>query len=186
VNNRETLFCRRQATTIFCRVFGEARKRFAFELRGFWLEEEWLSFYIKPADGFQLPAIMQWVKQTFAVWFNLRADRTGHVWGDWYWSRGLEGEPPEWAEEVDWEAVEVAAETGEISFEMCPPDGVSPLVAETPAETGFSPQNPAGASTQSPSARPPNNGPGRDPPNPQPRGAPLVRLAFQKANADAL
>jgi hypothetical protein len=91
----------------------------------------------------QLPAIMQWVKQTFAVRFNLGEDRTGHVWGDRYWSQVLAGEPPEWAAEVDWEAVEAAAETGEISFGPCPPDGVSPLSAETPAETGFSPQNPA-------------------------------------------
>jgi hypothetical protein len=143
INTREPLFRRRQATVIFCRVFGEAGRRFVFELRGFRLEEEQLSFYIKPADGLQLPAIMQWVKQTFAVRFNRRAERTGHIWGDRYWSKVLEGEPPEWAAEVDWEAVEVAAETGEISFEPCPPDGVRSLTEETPAEGGFSPQNPA-------------------------------------------
>jgi hypothetical protein len=51
INNHEPLFCRRQAIAIFCRVFGEVRKSFAFELRGGRLEEEWLSFYIKPADG---------------------------------------------------------------------------------------------------------------------------------------
>jgi hypothetical protein len=141
---REKLSCRRrQAIEIFCRVFGEARGRFVFELRGFRLDEEWLSFYIKPADGLQLPAIMQWVKQTFAVRFNLSTDRTGHVWGDRYWSRVVEGEPPEEAGEVDWEAVDVAAVTGEISFRTWSPDGVSPLTAETSAEGGFSPQNPA-------------------------------------------
>jgi hypothetical protein len=59
INNRDPLFCRRQAIAIFCRVFGEAQKRFVFELRGFWLDGEWLSFYIKPADGLRLPAIMQ-------------------------------------------------------------------------------------------------------------------------------
>jgi hypothetical protein len=136
-------FGRQQAVAIFWRVFGEARGRFAFEIRGFRLDGEWLSFYIKPADGLQLPSIMQRVKQTFAVRFNLSADRTGHVWGDRYWSRVVEGEPPEEAVEVDWEAVEAAAETGVISFGTCPPDGVSPLTGETPAETGFSPQNPA-------------------------------------------
>jgi hypothetical protein len=124
-------------------VFGEARKRFAFELRGFRLDEERLSFYIKPSDGLQLPAIMQWVKQTFAVRFNRGAERTGHVWGDRYWSRVVEGEPPEEAVDVDWEAVKVAAETGVISFEAQPPDGVSPPLAENPAEGGFSPRNPA-------------------------------------------
>jgi hypothetical protein len=143
INNREPLFRRRQAMAIFCRVFSEARRRFTFELRGFRLEEERLSFYVKPADGLQLPAIMQWMKQTFAVRFNLRTERTGHIWGDRYWSRVLEEEPPEWAGEVDWAAVETAAETGVISFGTCPPDGVSPLTAENPAESGFSPQTPA-------------------------------------------
>jgi hypothetical protein len=143
INNREPLFCRRQAIAIFCRVFGEARERFAFELRGFRLVEEQMSFYIRPADGLQLPAIMQWVKQTFVVRFNRCEGRTGHVWGDRYWSRVVEGEPPKEAGEVDWAAVDVGAETGEISFGPCPPDGVSPLTAENPAEAGFSPQPPA-------------------------------------------
>jgi hypothetical protein len=79
----------------------------------------------------------------FTVRFNLGMGRTGHVWRDRYWSRVLEGEPPEWAGEVDWAAVDVGAETGEISFGMWPSDGVSPLTGETPAEGGFSPQNPA-------------------------------------------
>jgi REP element-mobilizing transposase RayT len=143
INNREHLFRRRQAVAVFCQVFGEARKRFAFELRGFRLEEEWLSFFIKPADGLQLPAIMQWVKQTFAVRFNRCEERTGHIWGDRYWSQVVKGEPPEWAAEVEWEAVDVAAETGVLSFGTRSPNGVSPPAAENPAETGFSPQTPA-------------------------------------------
>jgi hypothetical protein len=89
--------------------------------------EERLSFYIKPADGLQLPAIMQWVKQTFAVRFNRRGERSRHVWGDRYWSRVVEGEPPEEAGEVDWAAVDVGAETGEIAFRTWPSDRVSPL-----------------------------------------------------------
>jgi hypothetical protein len=143
INNREPLFCRQQAVAVFCQVFGEARGRFVFELRGFRLDEEWLLFYIKPAEGLQLPAIMQWVKQTFAVRFNRRTKRTGHVWGDRYWSRVLEGEPPEGAGEVDWAAVAVGAVTGVLSSGGRPSDGVSPLSAETPAENRFSPQPPA-------------------------------------------
>jgi hypothetical protein len=129
---------------IFCRMLGEARERFVFELRGFRLDEEWLSFYIRPADGMQLPAIMQWLKQTFAVRFNLYAGRTGHIWGDRYWSRVLEGEPPDWAEEMNWEAVKLAAdEAGVLSSGTRPPDGVSPLTAENPVEPGYSCQSPA-------------------------------------------
>jgi hypothetical protein len=59
INNREPLFSRQEAIAIFCRVFGEAHGRFAFGLCGFRIEEEWLSFYIKPEDGLQLPVIMQ-------------------------------------------------------------------------------------------------------------------------------
>jgi hypothetical protein len=82
----------------------------------FRLEEEWLSFYIRLADGLQLPAIMQWLKQTFSVRFNRSVGRTGHIWGDRYWSRVLEEGPPHGVGEVDWAAVDVGAEMGEISF----------------------------------------------------------------------
>jgi hypothetical protein len=58
LNNCERLFRRRQAIAIFCQVFGEAGRLFAFELRGFALVEERLSFYIRPMDGLQLPTIM--------------------------------------------------------------------------------------------------------------------------------
>jgi hypothetical protein len=42
---------------------------------------------------------MQWVKQTYSVRYNLYDGRTGHIWGDRYWSEIVPGEPPEDAEE---------------------------------------------------------------------------------------
>jgi hypothetical protein len=111
INGGEPLFREQQrAKTLLFRLLIEARKMFTFEMRGFALEGELLSFYIKPADGFQLPKIMQWLKQTFAVRFNLRTGRTGHRWGDRYWSEVLEGEPPEGAAAVDWKVMEAEAE----------------------------------------------------------------------------
>jgi hypothetical protein len=41
---------------------------------------------------------MKWIKETFAVRFNLLDGRTGHIWGDRYSSEIIVGEPPEWAE----------------------------------------------------------------------------------------
>jgi hypothetical protein len=38
---------------------------------------------------------MKWMKQVFARRFNLAAGRTGHIWGDRYWSQVVEGEPEE-------------------------------------------------------------------------------------------
>jgi hypothetical protein len=57
-----------------------------------------VSFFIKPADGLQLPEIMQWIKQTYSVRYNVYDGRTGHIWGDQYESEIVEG-PPEDAEE---------------------------------------------------------------------------------------
>jgi hypothetical protein len=91
-------------------VLIEAKKRFDFELRGLVLSEAWLSFYIKPADGYQLPEIMQWMKQTFSVRFNITTWRIGHVWGDRYKSKILPGEPPPMAVAVDWKWVTMMAE----------------------------------------------------------------------------
>jgi hypothetical protein len=122
-------------------VFGEAHGRFAFKLRGFRLEKECLSFYIKPADGLQLPAIMQWVKQTFAVRFNRRGGRTGHVWGDRYWSRVLEGDPPEEAGEV-LEGGGCGGRDGSAVFQGVAAGWGQPPAAENPAE----PPGPASAS----------------------------------------
>jgi hypothetical protein len=38
---------------------------------------------------------MKWLKQVFAQRYNRAQGREGHIWGDRYWSRILEGEPPE-------------------------------------------------------------------------------------------
>ncbi|MDR1229889.1 MAG: transposase [Spirochaetaceae bacterium] len=108
VNNREPLFWSPLERARFMRVLNEARKRYVFELRGLRFCGPWVSFYIKPADGLQLPEIMQWIKQTYAVRYNVHDGRTGHIWGDRYQSVIVEG-PPEDAEEyvfapVDWKA----------------------------------------------------------------------------------
>ncbi|MDR3356483.1 MAG: hypothetical protein LBO04_04765, partial [Spirochaetaceae bacterium] len=73
----------------------ETAHRFVFAVRGLSLAGDRLAFYIRPADGFELPAIMKWLKQTFAIRYNRDNGRTGHLWGDRYWSRILEGEPPD-------------------------------------------------------------------------------------------
>jgi hypothetical protein len=94
INNREPLFRYLQVLALFDRVFREARLRFVFTARDLRLEDDWLSFYIKPEDGLELPAIMKWLKQTFAQRYNRLTGRIGHIWGDRYWSEILEGEPP--------------------------------------------------------------------------------------------
>ncbi|MDR2758188.1 MAG: transposase [Spirochaetaceae bacterium] len=83
-----------EVRAIFNRVFHETEQRFVFEVRCLRLQDDWLTFYIKPQDGLQLPAIMKRLKQTFAERYNRETGRIGHIWGDRYWSRILDGDPP--------------------------------------------------------------------------------------------
>jgi hypothetical protein len=81
VNNGEPLFLSEFGVWLLGWVLSEARLIFAFELRGVRFAGASVSFYIKLADGLQLPEIMKWIKQTFAVWFHWDDGRTGHIWG---------------------------------------------------------------------------------------------------------
>jgi hypothetical protein len=93
VNNREPLFWSALERARFERVLNEARKLHAFALYGLRFSGPTVSFFIKPGDGLQLPEIMQWIKQTYSVRYNVYDGRTGHIWGDRYWSVIVEGPP---------------------------------------------------------------------------------------------
>jgi REP element-mobilizing transposase RayT len=135
INNREPLFRRYKALALFARVFCETKGRFDFAILGLRLEDDWLKFYIKPADGLELPAIMQWLKQTFAQRYNRLAGRIGHIWGDRYWSRIVDGEP-ELVEEVSTGEGKAAWGGGVWNY------GVSPHGGKSAANPAFSPNSP--------------------------------------------
>jgi hypothetical protein len=104
VNNREPLFWCSRERARFKRVLDEAHVLYSFVLYGLRFDGATVSFYIKPADGFMLPIIMQWIKQTYACRYNVYDGRTGHIWGDRYESEVVEG-PPKGAEEYVFAAV---------------------------------------------------------------------------------
>ena len=112
INNREPLLRKPWAVVLFFQVFDETMLRFPFEVRGLRIEANRISFYIKPEDGLALPRIMQWMKEVFARRYNELTGRSGHIWGDRYWSRILDGEPPEGAAAYVGGAVERRVETG--------------------------------------------------------------------------
>jgi REP element-mobilizing transposase RayT len=130
VNNRERILSQPKGAALFDRVFRETMLRFPFEVRGLCVEADRMSFYIKPEDGLELPAIMQWLKQVFAQRYNALTGRSGHIWGDRYWSAILEGEPPEGAA-----AVEAAPSGG-------PGNGDSPRRRKNRRGPHFSPTSP--------------------------------------------
>jgi hypothetical protein len=92
------MFWSKHLIWLFERVLSELSGIYAVEIRGLRFGGPAVSFYIRPADGLMLPFIMKWIKQTFSVRYNLLDGRTGHLWGDRYFSKIIEGEPPVWAE----------------------------------------------------------------------------------------
>jgi REP element-mobilizing transposase RayT len=113
INNREPLLRKPWAMALFFRVFEETRLLFPFEVRGLRIEANRISLYIKPEDGLALPRIMQWMKEVFARRYNALTGRSGHIWGDRYWSRILDGDPPEGAEAYVDGAVESEPKSGD-------------------------------------------------------------------------
>jgi REP element-mobilizing transposase RayT len=79
INRHEPLFLDRAAVELFNRVLHEAGERFAIEVRHIVTQADRVSFYIRPADGFMLPEIMQWIKQTYACRYNVYDGRTGET-----------------------------------------------------------------------------------------------------------
>jgi hypothetical protein len=60
-NVGEPLFELPWTKNLFSCVLRDAKGMFSFEIRGLAFEGATLSFCIKPADGFELPKIMQWM-----------------------------------------------------------------------------------------------------------------------------
>jgi hypothetical protein len=77
VNNDESIFLSERVVRLFMQTLREADTIFAFKRRGLNIEANRVSFFVKPDDGFELPAIMKWLKQTFATRFNVMMKRTG-------------------------------------------------------------------------------------------------------------
>ncbi|MDR0640112.1 MAG: hypothetical protein LBG27_14655 [Spirochaetaceae bacterium] len=82
VNIGEPLFRLPIAVVLLHRVLREIRKRYPFEMRGLRLEGARLIFYIKPDNGFMLPLIMQLLKQTFSLRFNIMVGTEGARLGE--------------------------------------------------------------------------------------------------------
>jgi REP element-mobilizing transposase RayT len=155
VNRHEPIFLARNAVDLFNRTFRETGELFPCEVRCLRIEPDRVSFYIKPADGLMLPFIMQWLKQTFAVRYNVMKHLDGHVWGDRYWSKVLEGEPPE--EEIPAReavrgdcgesagagrsAVEAGGQISEARLEKGPPGGDSHREGEKAGNTRLPPHS---------------------------------------------
>ncbi|GAB1482110.1 hypothetical protein MASR2M78_09250 [Treponema sp.] len=86
-NNKEFIFASRPMKELFLHVLNEAKKHYSFIIENFCIMDNHVHLLIQPGDNENLSRIMQWTLANFAVAYNKQNDRSGHVWGERFFSR---------------------------------------------------------------------------------------------------
>ena len=76
---------------MFLTIIARAKKKYRFKLKNFCIMNNHFHFIIKPARGTSLSKIMQWILSVFAMAWNKKHNHSGHVWGERFFSRIIEG-----------------------------------------------------------------------------------------------
>ncbi|MDR2150184.1 MAG: transposase [Spirochaetaceae bacterium] len=83
---------------LFLTVIEEAKtkKGFKFKLWNFCIMGNHFHFLITPEKGQSLSEILKWIKMVFAIRWNKKHHKTGHFWGDRFYSREIKDEKDFW------------------------------------------------------------------------------------------
>ncbi|MDR1219925.1 MAG: transposase [Treponema sp.] len=76
---------------LFLSFVKKAKRKFNFQLWDFCIMGNHIHFLIKPSESGSLSKIMQWIKCNFAKSWNKMNGRKGHVWGERFYSRIING-----------------------------------------------------------------------------------------------
>ncbi|GHU30480.1 hypothetical protein FACS1894172_03840 [Spirochaetia bacterium] len=76
---------------MFLAVIDEAKtkKSYKFEMHNFCIMDNHFHFLITPELGQSLSVIMKWIKMVVAIRWNRNHGKTGHLWGDRFFSREI-------------------------------------------------------------------------------------------------
>lgn len=88
INNKEHHIRRNLCKEMVLEILAKLQKEMGFKIEHFSLMNNHIHLIITTLD-FELPKIMQRLLMTYAIRYNKRYNRTGHVWGDRYYSRIL-------------------------------------------------------------------------------------------------
>lgn len=87
VNNREFLLERQAAKALLENVLIRAKERFNFESDTYVIMGNHYHIMIKPHKTENLSRIMQWIMSVYAMSYNRLSGRSGHFWGERFFSR---------------------------------------------------------------------------------------------------
>lgn len=87
INNKEMLLKSAEIKKLFLSVVRRAKKKYVFQLTNFVIMENHFHIIIKPGVNENLSRIMQWILSVFAVLCNKKLGRSGHLWGERFFSK---------------------------------------------------------------------------------------------------
>lgn len=87
VNNRELLLKSCVAKLIFVAVLKKAKQKYKFSVENYVIMGNHFHMIINPQKDESLSRIMQWFLSVFARVYNKRFGRSGHFWGERFFSR---------------------------------------------------------------------------------------------------
>jgi REP element-mobilizing transposase RayT len=90
-NRKEMILDPAAIKDLFLSVVKRAKEKYDFRLENFCIMGNHFHFIIQPGCGESLSSIMRWILSVFAMAYNRRAGLTGHVWGERFFSRIIQG-----------------------------------------------------------------------------------------------
>jgi putative transposase len=81
------IFASDEVKELFLLVLRRAKRRYRFQIENFCIMGNHFHLILRPHEGENLSAIMQWILSVFAMAYNRARSETGHVWGARFFSR---------------------------------------------------------------------------------------------------
>jgi putative transposase len=91
INRSEMILSPEEEKTLLLMVIKRAKKRYRFQIKNFCIMNNHLHLLIRPGENESLSRIMQWILSVFAMAWNRKHNLKGHVWGERFYSRIIEG-----------------------------------------------------------------------------------------------
>ena len=91
INRSEMILSFEEEKDLLLTVIKRAKKRYRFQIKNFCIMNNHLHLLIKPGENESLSRIMQWILSVFAMAWNRKHNLHGHVWGERFYSRIVEG-----------------------------------------------------------------------------------------------
>ena len=91
INRGEKIFLVQNDRDLFMDTLKKVKNKYNFTIKNFCIMGNHVHLLIKPGPGESLSKIMQWLLGVFAQLWNKKHGLTGHLWGDRFYSRIIQG-----------------------------------------------------------------------------------------------